>query len=70
MHGLTLLQEAVKERPRRFSWLVGEDGEVTKYEPSLRDAKTPERMRATRLAEPGTVGDAPLSKDLLRGDRK
>jgi NADH-quinone oxidoreductase subunit B len=65
MQGLTLLQESIKATPRPYSWLVGEDGQVAKYQPSQRDARTPERMRATNLDEPTTVGDAPLSKDLL-----
>ena len=65
MQGLTLLQEAVKNTRRPLSWLVGEDGSVSKYKPSQRDLHTPERMRATDLAEPNTVGDAPLSADLL-----
>ena len=65
MQGLTLLQEAVKNTRRPLSWLVGEDGGVTRYQPSQRDIHTPERMRATDLAEPTTVGDAPLSADLL-----
>ena len=70
MQGLTLLQEAVKKRPRPYSWLVGDDGSVNKYQPSQRDARTPERMRATSLEEPSSVGDAPLSKDLLGKARK
>ena len=65
MQGLTLLQEAVKNTRRPLSWMIGDDGSVAKYDPSQRDLKTPERMRATNLAEPTTVGDAPLSKDLL-----
>jgi len=65
MQGLTLLQEAVKNTRRPLSWMIGEDGSVAKYDPSQRDLMTPERMRATNLAEPTTVGDAPLSKDLL-----
>ena len=65
MQGLTLLQEAVKNTRRPLSWMIGEDGSVAKYNPSQRDLMTPERMRATNLAEPTTVGDAPLSKDLL-----
>ena len=65
MQGLTLLQEAVKNTPRPLSWLVGEDGAVSQYKPSQRDIHTPYRMRATDLAEPTTVGDAPLSADLL-----
>ena len=66
MQGLTLLQEAVQRRPRPYSWLVGEDGQARKYQPSQRDARTPMRMRATVLDEPSSVGEAPLSKDLLR----
>ena len=65
MQGLTLLQESVKNTRRPLSWMLGEDGSVSRYDPSQRDLKTPERMRATTLAEPTTVGDAPLSKDLL-----
>ena len=65
MQGLTLLQEAVKNTRRPLSWLVGEDGAVSHYKPSQRDIHTPDRMRATDLAEPTTVGDAPLSADLL-----
>ena len=65
MQGLTLLQESVKNTRRPLSWVIGEDGSVGKYSPSQRDLRTPERMRATHLAEPTTVGDAPLSKDLL-----
>ena len=66
LQGLILLQEAVKERPRPFSWILGEDGQLSKYQPSQRDARTHERMRATTLDEPTTVGEAPLSKELLR----
>ena len=65
MQGLTLLQEAVKNTRRPLSWMIGEDGSVAKYQPSQRDLRTPARMRTTTLAEPTTVGDAPLSKDLL-----
>ena len=56
MQGLTLLQEAVKNTRRPLSWLVGEDGAVSQYKPSQRDIHTPDRMRATDLAEPTTVG--------------
>lgn len=85
MQGLTLLQEAVKNTRRPLSWVIGEDGSVAKradadvldgrstrsrYQPSQRDLRTPERMRATHLAEPTTVGDAPLSKDLLGKKRR
>ena len=65
MQGLTLLQEAVKNTPRPLSWLIGDDGAVSKYNVSQRDLHPTERMRATGLAEPTTVGDAPLSDSLL-----
>ena len=65
MQGLTLLQEAVKNTPRPLSWLLGEDGSVSKYQPSQRDQRTEHRMRATEFAPPTTVGDAPLSANLL-----
>ena len=65
MQGLTLLQEAVKNTPRPLSWVIGDDGAVSKYNVSQRDLRTTERMRATDLAEPTTVGDAPLSDSLL-----
>jgi len=65
MQGLTLLQEAVKNTRRPLSWVIGEDGSVDKYSRSLRDEKTPERAKVVELAEPTTVGDAPLSDKLL-----
>ena len=65
MQGLTLLQEAVKNTRRPLSWVVGEDGSVDKYDVSQRDLRTPERIRATTLEPPTSVGDAPLSGDLL-----
>jgi NADH-quinone oxidoreductase subunit B len=65
MQGLTLLQESVKNTERPLSWLIGDDGSLAKYDPSQRDKHTPERMKATDLAEPTTVGDAPLTTDLL-----
>ena len=65
MQGLTLLQESVKNTERPLSWMLGNDGSLAKYDPSQRDKHTPERMKATDLAEPTTVGDAPLTTDLL-----
>ena len=65
MQGLTLLQQAVKNTPRPLSWAIGEDGSLAKYDPSQRDLRTPERMKVTDMAEPSTVGDAPLSDALL-----
>lgn len=66
MQGLMLLQESIKNTPRPLSWVIGDDGSVSKYDPSQRDLRTPERIKTTNLAEPTTVGDAPLSKDLLK----
>lgn len=82
LQGLTLLQDAVASDRRPLSWVV-QDDQVSQLPAdqaaakanlaSQRDLRTPARMRATSLAEPTTVGDAPLSNDLLkenpRGDR-
>lgn len=65
MQGLNLLQEAVKNTPRPLSWMLTESGEVTKYSPSQRDRHNEHRMQVTTLAEPTTVGDAPLSDTIL-----
>ncbi|TDJ24010.1 MAG: NADH-quinone oxidoreductase subunit B [Gammaproteobacteria bacterium] len=65
LQGLNLLQDAVAQERRPLSWVVGEDN-VVKKKTSQRDLRTPERMRATVLAEPTTVGAAPLAKDVLR----
>ncbi len=65
MQGLILLQESVKNTERPLSWMLGNDGSLAKYDPSQRDKHTPERMKAMDLAEPTTVGDAPLTTDLL-----
>ena len=70
MQGLTLLQEAVKNTRRPLSWVIGEDGNVSKYSRNLRDQKSPERMRVEQLAEPNSVGDAPLSDALLGKKRQ
>lgn len=70
MQGLTLLQESIKNTRRPLSWVIGEDGSVAKYAPSQRDIRTPDRMKVTDLAEPTTVGDAPLSDSLLGKKRK
>ncbi len=65
LQGLNLLQDAVAHERRPLSWVLGEDN-VVKTRTSQRDLRTPERMRATELAEPTTVGAAPLAKDVLR----
>ena len=66
LQGLVLLQESVAHERRPLSWVLGEDGVPRKTKTSQRDLRTPERMKATELAQPTTVGEAPLSKDLLR----
>jgi NADH-quinone oxidoreductase subunit B len=77
MQGLTLLQDSVAHERRPLSWVVDGDQVSTvplaNQKPNQRDLRTPERMKATQLAEPTSVGSAPLSTDLLRststGDR-
>ncbi len=68
MQGLLLLQDAVKERPRPLGEAVADA--PPRMMPSQRDLRTPERMRADRLAEPVSVGDAPDSKELLGSTRE
>src|SRR6056297_3879363 len=59
LQGLTLLQDAVAAERRPLSWVVEADARPRLPPPSLRDRRTPERMRATRYAEPTSVGDVP-----------
>ncbi|MEQ8692256.1 MAG: NADH-quinone oxidoreductase subunit B family protein [Pseudomonadales bacterium] len=68
MQGLLLLQEAVAGRPRPLGEAVGDAPRVVM--PSQRDLRTPQRMRADRLAEPSSVGDAPDSTKLLGSTRE
>jgi NADH-quinone oxidoreductase subunit B len=68
MQGLLLLQDAVAGQPRPLGRAV--EGAQPRAVPSLRDLRTPERMRAERLAEPVSVGEAPDSKDLLGSPRE
>lgn len=69
MQGLTLLQDAV-ENERRPLGKVVEERTRKIATASQRDLLTEERMRATTLAEPDSVGDAPLSGQLLSGIRR
>ena len=66
MQGLMLLQESIRNTHRPLSWAIGEDGSAAKYAPSQRDKRNAERMQVSDLAEPTTVGDAPLSDELLK----
>ena len=70
LQGLTLLQSAVAGEHRPLSWVVGEQSVSRLEKSSQRDLNTPARMRATTLAEPSSVGDAPLAKDRLGSRRK
>jgi NADH-quinone oxidoreductase subunit B len=68
LQGLNLLQASVAKDRRPLSWVVDANGNTSRTaakKDSQRDLRTPERMRTTTLATPDTVGDAPLSKDLL-----
>lgn len=59
MQGLTLLQEAVKGQRRPLSWVLDSTPRAARTPPSLRDARTPERMRATTYDRPISVGEVP-----------
>ena len=65
MQGLMLLQDAVKHDRRPLGRVVEEPRHQFKIKPSQRDLRNEERMQATSLAEPTSVGDAPLSGELL-----
>ncbi|MBH1988637.1 MAG: NADH-quinone oxidoreductase subunit B [Myxococcaceae bacterium] len=52
LEGLLLLKDSIGQERRPISWVAGSQ-EVSKPEPlSMRDLKTPLRMKATRLHEP------------------
>ena len=67
MQGLNLLQNAVAHERRPLSWIVGDQGIERMEARSLRDERTPARMRTRDLASPDGVGEAPLSADRLIG---
>ena len=70
LQGLTLLQNAVAHERRPLSWIVGDQG-IKRMEPrSMRDERTPLRMRTQGLASPNGVGEAPLSADRLTGEAR
>ena len=70
MQGLTLLQNAVAHERRPLSWIVGDQG-IERMEPrSMRDERTPLRMRTQGLASPNGVGEAPISADRLTGEAR
>jgi NADH-quinone oxidoreductase subunit B len=67
MQGLNLLQEAVAAERRPLSWVVDGTGRLVAAKPSLRDERTPERMRAAVYAQPSGVGDVPVYGEPLSG---
>lgn len=69
LQGLLLLQDSVANRPRPLGRRLGDEVHPTQVV-SQRDLKTPERMQADVLASPATVGDAPVSTELLRSKRR
>ena len=70
LQGIILLQEAVEKDRRPLAWVIDETGAAARVaKPSQRDLRTPERMAVTTLAQPTTVGDAPLSGELLSSTR-
>lgn len=55
LHGLQLLQEGIRSERRPLSWTAGEQGVERLKRPSMRDLKTPERMKQTHLRSPDEV---------------
>ncbi len=53
--GLLLLQRAVGTERRPLSWVAGSQSVERSPKPSMRDQKTPERMRTTALRTPDHV---------------
>lgn len=68
LQGLILLQEAIAKDRRPLGRVIADDRHQLPNTPNQRDLRTPERMQATTLAEPNSVGDAPLSADLLSSE--
>jgi NADH-quinone oxidoreductase subunit B len=69
LQGLTLLQDAVAHQRRPLSWVLKDGVRPEVAPPSLRDRRTPERMRMTHYAEPTGVGDPPEYGEPLTGNR-
>lgn len=52
LEGLLLLQESVGHERRPISWVAGAQEIIKPAKPSVRDLKSPLRMKTTTLAEP------------------
>ena len=55
LEGVLLLRDYVGGEKRPLSWVIGPQGVVKPEEPSMRDLKRAERMRATFLRPPSEV---------------
>jgi NADH-quinone oxidoreductase subunit B len=55
MEGLLLLRDAVGAEKRPLSWVIGPQGVERPPMPSMRDLKTPERMKVTSLKPPSEI---------------
>jgi NADH-quinone oxidoreductase subunit B len=67
LQGLTLLQDAVAADTRPLSWVMEDAPRPAHAKPSLRDRRTPERMRMQAYAEPTSVGEVPPFGEPLKG---
>lgn len=66
IQGVTLLINSVEKDRRPLGWVIDGDGGASQIEqPSQRDLHTADRMKATELAQPTSVGNPPLSGHLL-----
>jgi NADH-quinone oxidoreductase subunit B len=63
MEGLVLLSERVGKEDRPLSWIVGPQGVVKPEKISMRDIKTPDRMRMTRITPPSEIKTTPQNKN-------
>jgi len=70
LQGLILLQETVGSERRPLSWVLDGEARPVAARRSLRDERTPERMRARRYAEPTGIGDVPAYGEPLSGLRR
>lgn len=55
LEGLLLLREAVGAEKRPLSWVIGPQGVERPPMPSMRDLKTPQRMKVTSLKPPSEI---------------
>jgi NADH-quinone oxidoreductase subunit B len=63
MEGLVLLSERVGKEDRPLSWIMGPQGVVKPEKVSMRDIKTPDRMKMTRITPPSETKTIPQEKN-------